>query len=40
MANETSDLIDTFYDKDESSKNEPISQQILRKKSKGKIPNF
>ena len=40
MANETSDLIDTFYDKDESSKNEPISQQILRKSPKAKYQIF
>ena len=40
MANETSDLIDTFYDKDESSKNEPISQQIFRKSPKAKYQIF
>jgi len=40
MANETTDLIDTFYDKDESSKNEPISQQILRKSPKAKYQIF
>lgn len=40
MANETSDLIDTFYDKDESSKNEPISQRILRKSPKAKYKIF
>ncbi|MCE2614808.1 MAG: hypothetical protein LVO36_02770 [Nitrosopumilus sp. (ex Thoosa mismalolli)] len=40
MANETSDLIDTIYDKDESSKNEPISQQILRKSPKAKYQIF
>ena len=40
MANETTDLIDTFYDKDESSKNEPISQQMLRKSPKAKYQIF
>lgn len=40
MANETSDLIDTFYEKDESSKNEPISQQIFRKSPKAKYQIF
>lgn len=40
MANETSDLIDTFYDKDESSRNEPVSQQILRKSPKAKYQIF
>ncbi|WP_299291441.1 hypothetical protein [Nitrosopumilus sp.] len=40
MANETSDLIDTFYEKDESNKNKPISQQFLRKSPKAKYQIF
>lgn len=40
MADETLDLIDTFYDKDEPSKNEPVSRQILRKSPKAKYQIF
>ncbi|MCV0365963.1 MAG: hypothetical protein K5798_01685 [Nitrosopumilus sp.] len=40
MANDTSDLIDTLYEKDNSIQSEHISQQIIRKSPKAKYQIF
>lgn len=40
MANDTSDLIDTLYEKDNSIRSEHISQQIIRKSPKAKYQIF
>ncbi|BDQ30174.1 hypothetical protein NZNM25_11770 [Nitrosopumilus zosterae] len=40
MANDTSDLIDTLYKKDNSIQSEHISQQIIRKSPKAKYQIF
>jgi hypothetical protein len=40
MTNDTSDLIDTLYEKDNSIQSEHISQQIIRKSPKAKYQIF
>ena len=40
MANETSDLIDTLYQKENPVKSEQTSKQIIRKSAKGKYQIF
>ena len=40
MPNETSDLIDTFYEKDNQTQNNQISKQVSRKSAKAKYQIF